>query len=147
MVIIDSYSKWPELYLTKTANAEFTKKALQKFFAREGVPQCIITDNGRHFTANSLVTWIKSIGSMIIFTPPRHPQSNEQAENFVRSLKVAIDTISPTNFDDLDQAIDNFLFQYRNAIHCTTKNTTAKLFHGRNMRTSFSSQSAEGVFS
>ena len=54
----------------------------------------------------------------------------------VKTLKSAIHSANPRNFQDLDQFVDNFLLQYRNAVHCTTKESPAKLFKSRALRTS-----------
>lgn len=134
LVVIDSYSKWPEVFLTKSANADFTMKALRKCFSREGSPSVIVSDNGTHFTADSIQSWLKSISTRQVFTPPRHPQSNGLAENFVKSLKTAIRTVAPTTFDELERCIDNFLLFYRNARHTTTNEAPSKLFKGRHLR-------------
>jgi putative transposase len=85
LVIIDSYSKWPEVILTNSATAEFTQRAFRKVFSREGVPQALVTDNGPHFVGESFKTWIASIGCKHLYAPPRHPQSNGLAENFVKT--------------------------------------------------------------
>jgi len=110
------------------------------------VPQAVVTDNGTHFNAALIKQWLKSIGSQIVYTSPRHPQSNGLAENFVRTLKTAIRTCAPESFDKLDLCIDNFLLQYRNAEHTTTHKTPAFLFKGRNLRTSLSFQTTEVYF-
>ena len=101
LVVEDAYSKFPEVFLTQNATADFTKQALRKFFSREGVAQVLVTDNGTHFTDKALQTWLKSIGYHTVFTAPRHPCSNGQAENFVRTLKTAIRASSPSTIEDL----------------------------------------------
>ena len=136
LVVEDSFSKFPEAFITTNATAEFTREALQRLFSREGIAQVIVTDNGRHFTEATLQAWLKSVGCYSIFTAPRHPCSNGQAENFVRTLKTAIRACGPTNLKELGRTVDNFLLQYRNAIHPTTKKTPAMLFKGRNLRMS-----------
>jgi len=146
LIIIDSYSRYPEIFITTRADADFTRKAFQKFFSREGVPQCIITDNGTHFNAELLIKWVKGVGSNIIYTAPRHPQSNGLAENFVRTTKVAIKAAEPKTLEELENTLDNFLFQYRNATHSTTLKTPAMLFKGRNLRSSLNFDTTEVYF-
>jgi Integrase zinc binding domain/Integrase core domain len=135
LVVIDSYSKWPEVYFTNHATAEFTQYALRKVFSREGVPNVLVTDNGTHFTANSIEEWLRGIGCRHLFTAPRHPQSNGLAENFVKTLKCAITSVNPNSFAELERSVDNFLMQYRNAVHSTTKSSPAQLFKSRALRT------------
>lgn len=146
LVIEDSYSKYPEIFLTKSANAAFTKTALRKFFAREGIPQVLVTDNGTHFNQEDLKLWLKSIGVTQLFTAPRHPCSNGLAERFVQTIKTVIRSCEPQTYQQLDSVIDNFLMQYRNAEHSTTRRSPAYLFKGRNLRTSSSLDTTEIMF-
>ena len=134
LVLIDSYSKWPEVFFTTNATADFTMRALRKTFSREGVPIALVTDNGTHFTSQELENWLKGLGCRHLHSPPRHPQSNGIAENFVRTLKSAITALSPRSFDELDRGVDNFLLQYRNSKHSSTQDTPAKLLHNRTLR-------------
>ncbi|KER33037.1 hypothetical protein T265_00946 [Opisthorchis viverrini] len=62
-------------------------------------------------------------------------RSNGLDENFVRTLKSAINSISPVSFHDLDRGIDNFLMQYRNGAHSITGKSPAELFKSRSLRT------------
>ena len=134
LVVIDSYSKWPEVFFTKSPCADFTIQALRKVFSREGVPVVLVTDNGSHFSAKAVTEWLTSIGCKHLFTAPRHPCSNGQAENFVKTLKSAIQSFHPSTFKELDRCVDHFLLQYRNCVHSATKETPAKLCKGRMLR-------------
>ncbi len=146
LVVEDSYSKYPEVYFTKSATAEFTQVALRKFFSREGIPKVLVSDNGSHFTEKSLKEWLKTIGVTQLFTAPRHPCSNGLAERFVQTLKTAIRSCDISNFKDLDRYVDNFLMQYRNAEHSSTRKSPAFLFKGRNLRTSSALDTTEVMF-
>ncbi|VDP94950.1 unnamed protein product [Echinostoma caproni] len=106
--------------LYTTPSSEFTISELRKTFSKEGVPHAIVADNGSHFTAKKVTDWLNSASCRHVLTPPRHPQSNNAAENFVRTLKSAISSSNPSTFDELDRGVDNFLMQYRNAAHSTT---------------------------
>ncbi|CAH8653056.1 unnamed protein product [Schistosoma rodhaini] len=134
LVIIDSFSKWPEVFFTTSPNSDFTIQALRKVFSREGVPMVLVTDNGSHFAADAVTNWLNGIGCRHLFTAPRHPCSNGQAENFVRTLKIAIDSIAASTFNELERGVDTFLLQYRNAKHSVTKETPSKLLKGRILR-------------
>ena len=111
LVVIDSFSKWPEVFFRKSASAEFTIHALRKVFSREGIPVALVTDNGSHFSARIVTDWLSAIGCKHLFTAPRHPCSNGQAENFVRTLKNAIHCMNPSAFAELERGVDLFLLQ------------------------------------
>ena len=89
LVLID---KWPEVFLTDHATSAFTIRALRKCFSREGVPQCIVSDNGTPFTAEETRKWLQSVACRHLFSPPTHPQSNGAAENMVKTIKTAIES-------------------------------------------------------
>ncbi|WP_353806028.1 integrase catalytic domain-containing protein [Acinetobacter baumannii] len=72
LIIVDSYSKWPEVIFTTSFTAEFTTQALRKVYILEGVPSVLVTDNGTHFAASCVTELLKSVGC-------RHPCSNGQA--------------------------------------------------------------------
>lgn len=80
----------------------------------------MVTDNGTHFTTDPLQGWLHSIGCCRVFTLPRQPAPNRQAEKFVRTLKTAIRAGSPNNVEQLQACINNFLLRYRSACHATT---------------------------
>ena len=89
---------------------------------------------------------LKSLGCYTVFTAPQHPCSNDQAENFIRTLKTAVRASDPHNYDELNSCIDSFLLQYRNAVHPTTEKTPAMLFKGRNLRSSANLDTIEVIF-
>ena len=68
LVAVDAFSKFPQVFVTTSAPGTFTKRALRRLFAREGVPQVVVSDNGSHFTGDELQTWLRSVGCESIFT-------------------------------------------------------------------------------
>ena len=50
LIVVDSYSKWPEVFKCKNLNSEVAIRALHELFARFGVVDCIVSDNGTQFT-------------------------------------------------------------------------------------------------
>ena len=136
LVLIDSYSKWPEVFLTSVPTTSFVIHALRKCFSREGIPQVIVTDNGSQFCSVEMKTWLDNIGCRHLRTAPRHPCSNGAAENLVKTVKSALASTNPRSLPELEAFLDNFLLQYRNAAHGTTKESPAKLFKSRALRSS-----------
>ena len=52
LVIVDAHSKWPEVIImhSKTTTSK-TVEALRTVFARNGLPEQLVSDNGPQFTA------------------------------------------------------------------------------------------------
>jgi len=146
LVVIDTYSRYPEIFFTTKADGQFTKEAIRKYMSRFGIPQTIVTDNGRHFTAEVVQNYFKSLGIINLFSPPRHPQSNGIAENFIRTFKSTLQACTVSNYCELNDVTDNFLLQYRCTPHTTTGMQPAELFLGRKPRTSLQIRNSTVAF-
>ncbi|KAL4009353.1 hypothetical protein ACER0C_003205 [Sarotherodon galilaeus] len=133
LVVVDAHSKWPEIFPVKHATAASTINSLRSLFARTGLPQQLVSDNGRQFTGEEFQCFLRSNGIRHITSAPHHPATNGQAERFIQSFKRSMKA-SRTEGKPLQQKIDNFLLAYRNATHATTGHTPAMLFMGRNLR-------------
>ena len=46
LVVIDAHSKWPEVIMTKSTSSERTVEISRTIFARNGLPEQIVSDNG-----------------------------------------------------------------------------------------------------
>lgn len=142
LIMVDSHSKWVEVFKTKTITSSFTIDKLRDLFSHYGIPEMIVTDNGTQFTASDFENFTSKNGINHILTSPGHPATNGQAENFVKTFKksfiASVNSNSKTETNNLDVIINRILLDYRNTIHCTTGETPAKLFFGRSLRTRFS---------
>ena len=90
LVIVDSYSKWPEVFKYKHPTATKTIRALNEVFSRLGVPNTIVRDNGTMFTGSEFKVYYDSLAIEHITTPTYNPRSNGQAERFVDTFKRAL---------------------------------------------------------
>ena len=54
LIVVDSFSKWPEIFRCKKATAEVVTSFLHELFARFGVVDCIFSDNGSQFMSSEL---------------------------------------------------------------------------------------------
>ncbi|XP_041786462.1 uncharacterized protein K02A2.6-like [Anopheles merus] len=86
-VIVDAYSKWPEIFRTRSITTTTTLDLLRETFSRYGNPDTLVSDNGTQFTSGQFQQFCSENGINHIRTAPYHPQSNGQAERFVDSLK------------------------------------------------------------
>ncbi|XP_039448651.2 uncharacterized protein K02A2.6-like [Culex pipiens pallens] len=86
-VIVDAYSKWPEIFRTRVITATATLDMLRETCSRYGNPDVLVSDNGTQFTSGQFEEFCRANGVTHLRTAPYHPQSNGQAERFVDSLK------------------------------------------------------------
>ena len=132
LVIVDAFSRWPEVHLTRSMTATETIGRLRRTFAQEGVPVVLVSDNAPEFCASEFQTWLRCIGCHHVLTPPYHPRSNGLAERFVRTLK---DHVRAANRESpLQAVVDRFLQQYRNTKHSSTKVAPSILMRGHLLR-------------
>ena len=69
LVIVDSYSKWPEFFKYKHPTATNMIRALNEVFSRLGVPNTIVSDNGTMFTGSEFKVYCDSLAIEHITTP------------------------------------------------------------------------------
>ena len=56
--IVESFTKWPEVFKCKTPSTKTKIKVLQDQFARFGLPKTIVSDNGTPFTSKKFENFI-----------------------------------------------------------------------------------------
>uniref|UniRef100_A0A8R1EKI3 RNA-directed DNA polymerase n=1 Tax=Caenorhabditis japonica TaxID=281687 RepID=A0A8R1EKI3_CAEJA len=135
LVIVDSYSKWPEVIATKSITSTSTISIFRKVFAQFGNPKTLVTDNGTQFTSTQFIDFCKEHGIQHIRSPPFHPQSNGQAERFVDTMKRALRKLQGEG--NADTAIQVFLQNYRSTPCEASPHylSPAENFIGRKIRT------------
>ncbi|KAK6735148.1 hypothetical protein RB195_018374 [Necator americanus] len=93
LVVVDAYSKWPEVFEMSSSSTTATLRELRMLFARFGNPRVIVSDNGTQFTAKEFQEFCDMQGIEHVRSPPFHPQSNGQVERFVDTLKRTLQKI------------------------------------------------------
>ena len=118
----------------KNATSSTTIAALRNMFARFGIPDQIVSDNGSQFTSNEFEQFLNSNRIRHIKSAPYHPATNGLAERFVGTLKQALKS-SKASEVNLQEKLAVFLMAYCNAPHSTTSASPASLLIGRQLRT------------
>jgi len=83
LIVVDAYSKYPEVISAPNITSRQTVIILRKLCAQHGVPETIVSDNGTQFTSHEFREFCKANAVSHILLPPYHPQSNGRAERFV----------------------------------------------------------------
>ncbi|KAI2646044.1 hypothetical protein H4Q32_028458 [Labeo rohita] len=109
LIVVDACTKWPEVFSMTSTTASQTVTVLRELFARTGVPEQLVSDNGPQFVSAEFQVFLKNNGIKHVTSAPYHPATNGLAERFVQSLKNALP-------------------------HATTNRTPAMLFLGRPLR-------------
>ena len=126
LITVDHYSKWPELAKLDNQSSVHTIQHLKSQFARYGIPDKFISDNGPQFSSDSFKKFAKDYGFTHVTSSPHFPQSNGQAERTVQTVKSL-----------LRKASDSYkaLLAYRNTPLEKLGLSPAQLFIGRRLKT------------
>ena len=81
IVVVDYFTKWIEAKSLATITAQQVQQFVWKdIICRYGVPQTIITNNGRQFIDKELAKFYTGLGIKHVTSSVEHPQINGQAE-------------------------------------------------------------------
>ena len=82
LVVVDYYSKWPEIaFLTKT-DAGTVIKCLQNMFYTHGLPETLRSDNGPPFASREFEGFLEYLAIDHKKGIPYWPQSDGEVERF-----------------------------------------------------------------
>ena len=133
-VLVDAHSMWPEVAIMSSTTFASTIEVLRSLFARYGLPEQVVSDNGPQFTSDEFAQFLKLNGVKHIRSAPYHPASNGQVERFIQTLKRAL-KLSESSGQSFSRHLSQFLFEYRASPHATTNRPPSQLFLGRPLRT------------
>ena len=126
LVVVDYFSRFIEILKmssdTTTANVISKLKAI---FARFGIPNEIVSDNGPQFSSSQFAEFMKTCGTMHTTSSPHHPSSNGAAERAVQTAKKILSQEDPWLG----------LLAYRSSPLKATGFSPSQLLMGRNLQT------------
>ena len=134
LIVTDAQSKWPEVCIMASTTAEKTIEELRKLFARYGLLEQVVSDNGPQFVAEEFQRFLKINGVRHIRSSAYHPSTNGAAERMVQTVKHALRS-GHQRGDSMEHTLSVFLLQYRSTPHSTTGVSPSSLFLGREVRT------------
>ena len=132
-IIVDSYTKWAEVYITNNMSADTTIKLTRNFFATFGIPNIFVTDRGTQFTSNEFSNFMKRNGVQHKMGAPYHPATNGQAERYVQTIKNKLCAMA-CNKLNVEEKLCSILLNYRKTIHPATGKSPSMMVFGRQIR-------------
>ena len=121
LVICDHFTKYTEAFPLRNTDALSVAKCMVKFISRHGIPDEILTDQGRNFQSELLENLYRLLDITRKRTAAYHPQTDGITERFVSTIKNMIRTYIGENPQDWDQQLDILCFAYNTSTHATTK--------------------------
>lgn len=131
LILVDSHSKWMEIFYMTTTTSKNTTEKLRHCFAAYGLPSTVVTDGGPQFKSQEFKEFLESNEIHHILTPSYHPASNGLAERAIQTVKNTFQKQMLHNSKHntkrtLQHRIYSFLFSYRNTPHSITGLTPAE---------------------
>jgi len=87
LVVVDYFSRYPEVVKLPTTTSQSVIKALKSMFARFGIPEIVVSDNGPQYSSQEFADFAKAYNFCHTTSSPHYPQSNGQAERTVKTVK------------------------------------------------------------
>ena len=126
LIVVDYFSRYPEVTQLRTTTSPVVINALKSVFARHGIPEILRSDNGPQFSSSEFANFADDYQFCHITSSPHFPSSNGQAERAVKTVK-----------DLLRKAGDPHLalLSYRSTPLPWCGRSPSELLMGRNIRT------------
>ncbi|KAJ0176070.1 hypothetical protein K1T71_008244 [Dendrolimus kikuchii] len=133
LVIIDYYSRYKEVKITKSVTSTQIIKLLKEIFSRLGYPVSITADNGRQFVSDEFRAFCKECNIILYNTVPYWPQQNGEVERQNRDIIKRL-KISHLEKKDMKESLMEYLLMYNSTPHSVTGKSPSELFFRRQNR-------------
>ena len=87
LFIADYYSNFIEVARLNSVTSRSVIKEMKDVFARYGIPDVLVTDNGAQFASAEFAVFAETWSFEHHTSSPRYPQSNGKAENAAQTVK------------------------------------------------------------
>ena len=87
LLVVDYFSKYIEISKLEGESSQEVIQRLKSIFARHGIPQQVMSDNGPQYSSIEFSKFAKAYQFVHSTSSPKFPQSNGEAERAVRTIK------------------------------------------------------------
>ena len=126
LLVIDYFSRFIEIAKLTSETTGGVIKHMSSIFARHGIPQELVSDNGPQYSSREFANFAKEYGFEHTTSSPQYPQANGEAERAVQTVKALLNKSG-----DLYLA----LLTYRATPIANTGYSPAELLMNRKLRT------------
>lgn len=99
-LMVDAWSRWPEIFVVNSLSAAELIRCTRYAFATHGVPELIVSDNGRQLVSTDFNNFLARNGTKHLTSAPYFPQSNGLAERHVGIFKGFMKKMTEGNWHD-----------------------------------------------
>ena len=129
LLIVDYFSRFPEIRLLHDQSTASVITACRDIFARHGIPERFISDNGPQYASKEFRGFARDYGFDHATSSPRYPQGNGLGERTIQTIKKLLQK-SPYSGTDFQLA----LLAFRTSPSHSTGVSPAQLLMGRRLR-------------
>jgi hypothetical protein len=133
LVILDEYSRFPEVEILKSLSAKSVIPLFDKVFSSRGIPLKLKSDNGTPFQSDEFKAFMESLGIDHQKITPYWPEANGQAENFMKNIGKTV-KCAQLEGKPWKQELCQFLRNYRATPHSSTGVAPATALNGYPLR-------------
>ena len=130
LVMCDYFSGFIEVERLQSTTTSAVSMVLKIMFARYGIPNVLVTDNGPQFASAEFAAFATMWGFEHVTSSPRYPQSNGKAENAVKTIKRLFGKCQEARQSEYQALLD-----WRNTPTEGFGTSPAQRFFGRRCRT------------
>ena len=128
LLIVDYFSRFPEIVKLREITLAAVIAAMKTLFARYGVPEIVVSDNGPQFSPHEFTVFASRYNFTHTTSSPHHPRNNGQAERTVKTVKALLKNSADPQLS---------LLSYRSTPLPWCSLSPAELLMGRKIRTDF----------
>ena len=134
LTILDYASRYPEAIPLSNIRVDNVANALLTVFARVGLPEEIVHDQGSNFMSQVMTSICQRLHITQLKSSVYHHETNGVTERFHATLRNMLRSLSKTDRKRWDEFIPHFLFAYREVPTQSTGFSPFELIYGRRVR-------------
>ena len=131
LVICDHFTKYTVCYAIPDQTAITIASKLVDYMCIFGVPDSVLTDQGRAFQSALLAELYDLLDVHKLRTSPFHPECNGITERFNQTMKKMLAAFINVNQDNWDLLLSKLQFAYNSSKHIVTGYSPIELMYGR----------------